>query len=403
MEKTVGFFSIFEKAPWYPPFMIRRLLQRPTQAKKSFFLFGPRGTGKTWWVREQFPSAIYIDLLDTRTLIELLARPQLLEERIPPGFDDWIVIDEVQKAPALLNEVHRLIESRKLAFVLTGSSGRALRRQGVNLLAGRALTVHMHPLTWSEMGGEASLARAIHWGCLPSLLTEEEPLLYLTSYVQTYLREEVLEEGLMRSLGEFHRFLEAASFSQAQLLNLSQVAREAAIPRRQVESFFTILEDLLIAVQLPIFQRRAKRRLTAHPKFFFFDAGVFRAIRPKGPLDTEADIDGPALETLLLQQIRAINDYGHLGYNVYYWRTDSGLEVDFVLYGERGLLAWEIKRSATFNDKDLRGLLAFGSDYPEAELFLLYNGRERRYRDKIQIIPFEEAIRELPLLLERPG
>ena len=379
--------------------MFSRLLKAPLKTKKSFFLFGPRGTGKTYWVKTQFPTALYLDLLETSLYIDLLANPQKLEQLIPKGYTEWIIIDEVQKIPALLNEVHRLIEKYGYSFILTGSSARSLRKKGVNLLAGRALTFHLYPLTFQELGDAFNLERVLNYGTLPAIFSEEEVSLYLRSYVTTYLKEEILQEGLTRSLSAFTRFLEIASFSQGQLVNMSEIARQSAISRKMVESYFEILEDLLLAYTLPVFTKRATRQLTAHPKFYFFDTGVFRSIRPKGPFDRTEEIDGAALETFFLQEIKALNDYLGLEYDLFYWRTASQMEVDFVLYGPRGIIAFEIKRSRSISKKDCNGLIAFGKDYPEAKLFILYGGKRREYFDNIQAIPFEEALPQLPTLL----
>lgn len=377
--------------------MFSRLLKPPDL--KSFFLFGPRGTGKTFWLREQFPHALYLDLLDSSVYTELLARPERLEALIPAGFSEWIAIDEVQKIPALLNEVHRLIEQRRCRFILTGSSARALRRKGVNLLAGRALRYAMHPLTAIEMGGLFNWIQALQVGLLPAIPTEPDPKKYLESYVATYLREEVLQEGLTRNLGAFTRFLETASFSQGSLLNMSEVARECACGRKIVEGYFDILEDLLLSIRLPVFTLRAKRKLVAHPKFYFFDVGVYRTIRPAGPLDTEQEASGAALETLFLQNLRAINDYGSYDYKLSYWRTASGLEVDFVLYGPRGLLAFEIKSSTSVHAGDLRGLSAFREEFPACRPFLIYGGdREMSFGD-IPVLPIVQALQSLPQML----
>lgn len=377
--------------------MFTRILKSPES--RSFFLFGPRGTGKSSWVRERFPDAIYLDLLEAGLSTELLANPGRLERRIPHDHDGWIVLDEVQKIPELLDEVHRLIESRHLRFVLTGSSARKLRRRGVNLLAGRAITLAMHPLTTGELADSFDLARSLRHGRLPATWVQDDPKAYLASYVGTYLREEVQQEGLTRNLAAFSRFLEAASFSQASVLNLSAVARECHVDRKVVEDYFTILEDLLLAVRLPVFTRRAKRKIVAHPKFFFFDAGVFRSIRPRGPLDSEEEIDGAALETLILQELRAVNDALGLGYGLHYWRTAAGAEVDFVLYGERGLKAVEVKRSERVREGDLRGLEAFLDDYPMAQAWLVC-ATSRRYREgRVEVIPVEEFLRGLPTLL----
>jgi predicted AAA+ superfamily ATPase len=372
--------------------MYPRLLKSPRQ---SFFLFGPRGVGKTAWLHRQFPHALFFDLLDYQVYTELLAAPQRLGERIPHGHKDWVVVDEVQRVPELLDEVHRLIESRRLRFVLTGSSARKLRRRGVNLLAGRALTRHMHPLTALELGKDFDLQRALRYGGLPLACTSKNPKDYLKSYAATYLREEVQQEGFARNIGAFGRFLEAASFSQGSLLNMAAVARECAVSAKVVEDYFSILEDLLIALRVPVFARRAKRRLVAHPKFYYFDAGVFQAIRPRGPLDAPEQIHGAALETLFLQQVRAINDYRDLGYRLHYWRTSTGDEVDFVLYGERGLRAFEVKMAHNVRPDDLRSLLRFRADFQGAKVHLLYLGHRRWHERGIEIVPFLDCVAKL--------
>lgn len=378
--------------------MYSRTLNFPEN--KSFFLFGPRGTGKTTWVRSGFPHGLQIDLLESELYSFLLASPQRLEELIPPDFDEWVVIDEIQRIPELLNEVHRLIEKRKITFVLTGSSARKLRRKGVNLLAGRALTRFMHPLTAGELGADFSLKHSLQFGHLPSAYTESDPADYLSSYVRTYLREEVQQEGLVRNLQKFAQFLESAAFSQAAALNITEVSRECGVNRKMAEEYFYILEDLLLSYRLPVFTKRARRRMTAHPKFFLFDVGVYRAIRPRGPLDRPEEIDGSALETLVFQELRSVNETMMLGYDLYYWRTAAGQEVDFVLYGEKGIIAIEVKRAATIRRQELRGLKAFSNDYPEAKNYLFYGGGRRRYEDGIELIPLDEAIRTLPDLLK---
>jgi predicted AAA+ superfamily ATPase len=376
-----------------------RLLQPPG---RSFFLFGPRGTGKTAWLRSQLTDALVFDFLQSGTYQRLSAAPDRLAEMIPEDHAGWVVLDEIQRVPELLNEVHRLIEGRRLRFAMTGSSARKLRRGGANLLAGRARTLRMHPLTTRELGRDFDLARALRFGTLPFACTTKDPASYLRDYVGTYLREEVQQEGLVRELGGFSRFLEAASFSQGSVLNMASVARECAVHTKVVESHFTLLEDLLIAVRLPVFSRRAKRRMIAHPKFYYFDAGVYRALRPKGPLDTEEEIDGAALETLLLANLRALNDAFELGYEIHYWRTGNGLEVDFVLYGERGLIAFEAKRSERVRDEDLASLLAFREDYPMARAFFVHPGTQRAHHRGIEIMPMGYALKHLDEILGVP-
>jgi len=380
--------------------MYSRILKSPQG--KSFFLFGPRATGKTTWIQTVFSKRITIDLLESELYSSLLASPGRLAEFIPEHFDDWIIIDEVQRIPDLLNEVHRLIEQRKLKFVLTGSSARKLRAKGVNLLAGRALTRFMHPLTARELGNDFSLTKSLQIGHLPSVYSETDPADYLASYVRTYLREEVQQEGLTRNLPAFARFLEAASFSQASPLNISEVARECSVNRKLAEEYFYILEDLLLAHRLPVFSKRAKRRMTVQPKLYLFDVGVFRAIRPKGPLDRPEEIEGVALETLLFQELRAVNDLHGLGYTLYYWRTATGQEVDFVLYGEKGIIAIEVKRAATIRNQDFKGLKAFAKDYPQAAMYLFYGGDKKLFINNIQLIPIAEAMISLPEILAQP-
>jgi len=380
-----------------------RLLDIDESGDSSLFLFGPRGTGKTLWLRGRFPDALWFDLLDTDVYTDFIARPSRLAERIPAGFEGPIIIDEVQKIPELLNEVHRLIELHRYQFILTGSSSRSLKRKGVNLLGGRALNYTMHPLTCLELGEDFSLETALQFGTLPSVYQFSNPAHYLETYISSYLREEVLQEGLARNLGQFARFLEIASFSQGSLLNYSEVARDAGIDRKVAGHYFEILEDLLIACYLPVFTKRAKRRLVSHSKFYLFDPGVYRILRPKGPLDVPEEMEGACLETLFLLHLRAFNDYFRLGYQLYFWRTGNQTEVDFVAYGEKGLLAFEIKRGRSINRFDLTGLRAFSSDYPMAKCYLLYGGDHEEFHDGIHVLPFESGLKQLADIMGRVG
>ena len=376
--------------------MYTRLL---TASNASCLLLGPRGTGKSTWTRQCFPDALVLDLLDYPTYSELLARPDRLGQLVEAAATPTVVIDEVQRLPKLLDEVHRLIELRGTQFVLTGSSARKLRRGGVNLLAGRARTMAMHPLTATELGDNFDLGRSLAFGHLPTVHTADDPQRYLAGYVGTYLREEVMAEALTRNLDAFSRFLTAASFSQASVLSVTTVARDSGVSRKTVEGYFDLLDDLLIAFRLPVFQRRAKRELTTHPKFYFFDAGVYRAIRPKGPLDPIEEIDGAAIETLVAQELRAVNDGLDLGYELSFWRTRAGHEVDFVLYGERGLIAIEVKRSSRYREHDLANLRRFRDEYPVAQCMLFYGG-ERKYEiDGVRVLPLAGALRDLPTIL----
>lgn len=378
--------------------MYDRILSPPV--KQSFFLFGPRGTGKSSWVRKTFPQATYLDLLEDEIYRRLLARPGTLLDLLPPH-PRQVILDEVQKVPALLDESHRLIETRKIQFILTGSSARKLKRQGVNLLAGRALTYSMFPLTARELGKDFDLKKALQFGMLPMAVTSENPKRYLESYVRTYLKEEVEQEGLTRQLGSFARFLETASFSQASLLSMSQIAAESQINRKVVEDYFSILRDLLLSYELPVFTRRAKRELMTKRKFYYFDVGLYRTLRPKGPLDSESEMNGPALETLCLQELLALNQYLELGYDFFHWRTRKHQEVDLVLYGENGFLAFEFKSGSRIREADFSGLTLFAEDYPQAKRFLIYGGNERRKFAGIEIMPAHEFFEKAESLLRR--
>jgi predicted AAA+ superfamily ATPase len=378
--------------------MYKRLLT--PQKNKSFFLFGPRGTGKTTWLKRNYPQAIYLDFLKSNIYTELLASPQRLETYIPPNNNKWIILDEVQRIPEILNEVHRLIENNQYKFILTGSSARKLKRNGVNLLAGRALTYQMYPFTALELKEDFSIEHAINWGLLPATLKEENPQNFLESYIKTYLEQEIQQEGLTRNLANFSRFLETASFSQGSVLNISEIARESFNGRKLTENYFSILEDLMIAYQIPIFTKRAKRKLIKHPKFYFFDVGVFKTIKPQGPLDIDKEINGAIVETLVLQQIIAINHYLNLNYKIYYWRTINQTEVDFILYGPKGIIAIEVKSNSKYSPKYIKGLNLFSKDYPEAKKYFIYTGKEKRYINNVKVVPIEEFLLNLDKYLQ---
>lgn len=368
-----------------------------TPPADHFFLLGPRGTGKTWLTQRCFPEALRVDLLEPETLRSLSARPERLRELIAARPEVLqVVIDEVQKLPELLEVVHLLIEEKQgIQFIFTGSSARKLRRTGVNLLGGRAAQKSLHPFMASELGNQFKLEEALRLGMLPIVRGGKDPEEILRAYNGLYLREEVQMEGLVRNVGSFSRFLEAISFSQAAVLNLANVARECHVNRKTVEGYLEILEDLLLAFRVPIFTRRAKRELAAHPKFFFFDVGVFRANRPSGPLDSSSEIDGAALESLVAQHLRAWCDYSDDNHQLYYWQTRSKVEVDFIIYGKGCFYALEVKNSAHVRPEDLRGLKSFGEDFPESHRWLLYRGRERLLRDGVLCVPCEEFLLQL--------
>jgi predicted AAA+ superfamily ATPase len=254
-----------------------------------------------------------------------------------------------------------------------------------------------------ELADNFNLDHSLIYGNLPCAYTEKNPKAYLESYVKTYLEEEVRQEGLTRNLGAFSRFLEAASFSQGSVLNISSVARDCSVERKVVESYFTILEDLLIAYRIPVFTKRAKRRMVSHPKFYFFDVGLYRTLRPAGPLDIPEEIGGHAAETLFLQELIAINAYLRSGYNIFYWMASNNLEVDFVLYGNKGILAFEIKRTAKVSNSMLKGLKAFQKDYPKAKTYFIYGGERILREGNIEILPMKDTLKKLPEILAHLG
>ncbi len=384
--------------------MYSRIVRPPE--RDSFFLFGPRGTGKSSWVRSHFPDATYIDLLDSETYRRLLTRPNALSDywvpESPQRRPRVVIIDEVQKVPAVLDEVHRLIESTRVQFVLTGSNARKLRKQGTKLLAGRALTYSLYPLTAHELGRDFSLTRALQWGMLPKAVTSSTPKRFLESYVATYLKE-IEQEGITRQVANFARFLETATFSQGAMLSPTQVASDAHVHRKVVEDYFAILRDLMLSYELPVFSKRAKRELLTKRKFYFFDAGVYRVLRPKGPLDSPGELAGAAFETLCVQELVALNHYLETDFSLFHWRTRKHEEVDLVLYGDRGLLAFEFKSSPRVRAEDVRALELFGEDYPSARRYLVHGGTESRMSRGIQLLPAKRFFEQASAILTQNG
>ncbi|MEA1928225.1 MAG: DUF4143 domain-containing protein, partial [Candidatus Auribacterota bacterium] len=279
--------------------------------------------------------------------------------------------------------------------VLTGSSSRKLKRSGVDLLAGRVLLRNLHPFMAAEVSDIFSLEDSLNIGLLPIVLDSKEPEEVLQAYISLYLQEEVRIEGLVRKLGGFSRFLEAISFSHASILNISNIARECAIGRKTVEGYINILEDLFLGFQIDVFTKRAKRSLISHPKFYLFDAGIYRALRPKGPLDRPEEILGHALEGLVAQHLRAWVEYTNRDYKLYFWRSRGGVEVDFIIYGPEGFYAVEVKNSRKLYSKDLSHLKNFKRDYPESKGYLLYRGKDKLMKEGILCLPCEDFLLQL--------
>ena len=365
---------------------IERLFLEPDQ---SYFLFGPRGTGKSTLAGHLHPNSLVINLLLPNTLRQYLANPEMLLDVVraqTPG--QTIIIDEIQKAPELLPLVHLLIEEKKnWQFILTGSSARKLKQAGVDLLGGRALKKALHPFMACELGKHFNFTEALQHGLLPLRFASDDPSDTLSTYVSLYLDEEVKAESLVRQLAPFARFLETLSFSHGSLLNLSNIARECAIKRPTADSWLSIVEDLLIVFKISVFKKRAKRLLSSQNKIYYFDAGVYRALRPHTICDQNTEIDGMALEGMVAQHLRAWIDYTKSTHELYFWRTKAGVEVDFVVFGEFGLWAIEVKNSQHIHPRDLRSLEHFKQDYPQAQTLLLYRGKQRQLKKGILCLP----------------
>lgn len=371
--------------------LVKRFFEPP---EESYFLFGPRGTGKSTWLREHYPGAFWIDLLNPELFRLYASAPEklrLILEEHPKH--RTIVLDEIQKIPELLDVIHSLIEEKKgYQFIMTGSSSRKLKKNGVNLLAGRALLRHMPPFLAGELGKEFDLGKNLSLGMLPLILDAKNPEEVLRAYVGIYLKEEVQAEGIVRNVGDFARFLETMSFSHASQINGSNIARECQIARKTVDSYLLILEDLLLGFQLRVFNRKAKRSLAGHPKFYFFDAGVYFSIKPKTLYDPRTETEGAALEGLVAQHLKAWIDAQREPHQIHYWRTSSKLEVDFILSGPATFLAIEVKNGTVIHPADLWGLEAFKEDYPESTPLLLYRGKMRYKERGILCIPVDEFL-----------
>jgi len=382
---------------------IQRSLAAP---ERSFFLFGPRGTGKSTWLREAFRQAMYLDLLDASLFLELSQDPHVLEAMAgnrPSA--SWIVLDEIQKIPALLDEVHRLMELRQWRFALCGSSARKLRRTGVNLLAGRALTLYMEPFTSSELAGRFDLDFSLQWGVLPIVQTDRQDAAdILAAYVNTYLKEEIREEGLVRKTPPFLRFLGIAGQLNGQVVNARNISREAGVPRSSVDTYFSILIDTLVGHILPAYQPRLKVREQTHPKFYWFDPGVARAAA--GLLRDPADRAwlGFALETLVYHELRVFNEVGRRHRPIAYYATAAGTEIDFVVETRQGrphvpprVVLIEVKLSEKWDrqwERALRDLKARPGIAVDRMIGVYTGPRSYRY-DDLDVLPVEDFLRQL--------
>ncbi len=375
----------------------KRALNVPGQ---SFFLFGPRGTGKSTWLRDQFCPDLTIDLLSTQSFLEMSANPEKLREYVLALPEhSKIVIDEVQRNSMLLNEVHRLIFEfeDKYQFALTGSSSRKLKKENVNLLAGRAITRHFFTITSQEAGSDFSIENALRFGTLPRVLNlkkNEDKIDYLNSYVETYLREEIQQEAVVRNLMSYSRFLNHVAILNGQVMNLSNISREAAIPRATLDGYFSILRDTLLGDFVESIHLKAKVKEVSTPKFYFFDCGVVRALRQdlRQPLGPEK---GFLLENLILNELKAFSSYKGLQWQVHYWGVPSGGEVDFIVSCHPKKIAIEIKATKTWRKSDSQGLKTLLAAGRVDRALGVYLGTEKLKKDGIEILPADRFLKSL--------
>jgi predicted AAA+ superfamily ATPase len=357
--------------------------------QKSHFLFGPRQTGKTFLARRMLKNARFYDLLDSSTYLALSQNPGRIAEEVS-SLDRIVVIDEIQRIPGLLNEVHRLIEERGIRFLLTGSSARKLRRGGVNLLGGRARTRHLHPLTYRELKGGFDLNRVIESGLLPSIYFSDNPGADLKAYAGTYLQQEIVAEGAARNIPAFSRFLGVAAFCNATIVNFTNVANDAQVARTTVYEYFDILKDTLLLHELPAWRQSKKRKPIASSKYYFFDVGILatlqgREFRPRTPEF------GEAFETYLMHELICYRDYV-TEEPLSYWRSTSGFEVDFIIGGHTAI---EVKAKQNLSPVDLKSLNALSEEKKlKRYLCVSMEPRRRRIGDVI-VLPYKEFLEEL--------
>jgi predicted AAA+ superfamily ATPase len=373
--------------------MYRRILNLPLSASETCFLWGPRQTGKSTLLKTLYPNAKRYDLLLSDQYQRLLLQPGLIrEECLAIGLEaenqtSPIIVDEVQKIPILLDEIHWLIENRKLRFILCGSSARKVRRGRGNLLGGRAVRYELHPLVYPEIPN-FSLERALNAGLLPRHYQSSNPHQLLQAYVGDYLKEEIAAEALTRNIPAFSRFLQIASLSNGELTNYNNIASECGVSAPTVKEYFLILEDTLVGRMLPAFRKRAKRRLIGAPKFFFFDIGIVAHLTRRGKVKPGSELFGRAFEHLIYMELTAHSGYSEVNYPIAYWKTASGFEVDFVL-GEHEI-AVEVKSTDMVTNKQLKGIRAFKEEYQARRYIVVsMDTNPRRTEDGIEILPWQ--------------
>jgi predicted AAA+ superfamily ATPase len=368
---------------------------------RSFFLFGPRGTGKTTWLRTVLPRAYWVDLLVDRVLLRFLRNPgQFTQEveALPAG--SWVVVDEVQKLPALLNEVQDLIarHGSHHRFALTGSSARKLKGSRANLLPGRVINRKFFPLTAAEMGGDFVIDDVLRFGSLPAVVSERGAAArvdLLEAYAENYLTQEIRQEALVKHLVAFTRFLEVAAVMNGQAVNVAGIARDAAVARPTVQGYFDILIDTLVGIWLPAWRPRARVKEVRHPKFYFFDTGAVRALagRLREPMGDQER--GHLLETYVLHELRAYLNRAGCGGGLAYWRTPSGVEVDFVWSRGATIVGIEVKAATRWRSGDAAALKRLAEEKGLRRAFGVYLGRQSLRDGPVLVLPLGEFLRRL--------
>ena len=366
----------------------------PLTGSGALFLWGPRQTGKTTFLRDRYPQAKFYDLLDTDLQAGLSVRPAQIREEVLAEQPEIVVIDEVQKVPALLEEVHWLLENTATRFILCGSSARKLRRKSRDLLGGRAIDFHLLPLTSEEIG-DVDLEKLLNHGALPSHYLVEDPRLLLRAYVNNYIKEEIIDESVTRNIPAFSRFLQVVGFCHAQQLNYANVARETGVSASTVRNYFQILDDTLLGFTLDPWKKRKKRRLADTAKFYLFDIGVANQLHPEASTVSEgSDRFGYAFEHFLLNEVRAALDYGRLEYPLSFWRTSSGFEVDLIV-GDMEI-AIEFKAARELRGTDFRGMRALLEEHtPRRSIVVSRGERRRKTQDGIEIVPWRDFCAQL--------
>lgn len=376
--------------------MIQRVIPLPPTPTESFFLWGPRQVGKSSVLAERYPDARRIDLLRTDDYVRYLQQPSLLRDELRDAAQGTLtVIDEIQKVPALLDEVHWLIEHQRLVFALCGSSARKLRRGHANLLGGRAVRYELFGFVSTELGREFDLVRAANHGVLPRPYLADRPARMIRAYVDDYLTSEIAAGALVRSVPSFSGFLRSAAIGDTELVNFQNIARECAVSSPTVKEYYQILVDTLLGRFLPAFTARPKRRVIQAPKFYFADVGVVNHLAQRGSVAPGGELFGKALENLICHELSAFREYHERPWSLSYWRLASGIEVDFVLGDAE--IAIEVKSSPRISAAHLKGLIAFGEDQPgvQRRIMVCLEPRRRVTKDGVEIIPVAKFLEGL--------